>query len=500
MRHAVVVADRLGVELAPLNARTCVALLPVAGKPLICHALETLAQVGVEEVLVLVSPFVDEVRGRLGDGEAFGLHLTYALTRGEEHPATVLGRLSRFGRRPDGEFLALRGDVVLGFDLARWLTAARAQAGADESIWAAADGRSAGCGLHRAGLLALEPIGWPLPETAIRPEQAWLPVPAGQAPDLPTLAAYHQANLAAIGGRLPGLAPAGVPRGPGLWVGGESRLPSRALRAGPCLIGARCRVAGGARLNGDVVLGDDVIVGDGARLRASLVLPHTYVGPGVEVTNAILRGNMLIRVDTGVVVHITDHWLLADRAQRRLGGGLVGLAQRGLGLVALLGSLPLWPLALLATAWERRDEGGPWLQPRVLLGNREVTEGFEAARRRPFRVWEWQTPIPVLRRLPWLLAVVGGDLRLVGVTPLPPDLVDALLEDWERVREEAPVGLVGPTQLDVPADAPLEECLMSDACYARQHSPGQDLRYLLRGFARLFQGRAWRPAAVAEDQ
>jgi dTDP-glucose pyrophosphorylase len=72
MDHATLCADRLGAELLPLTERTCVGLLPVAGKPMIEHALEALAREGIRQVLVVVSPFADEVQRIIGEGTRCG--------------------------------------------------------------------------------------------------------------------------------------------------------------------------------------------------------------------------------------------------------------------------------------------------------------------------------------------------------------------------------------------------------------------------------------------
>ena len=53
---AFVFADRLGDGLRSLTDSTCVALLPIAGKPLIQYTLEDLAMAGIREAVVFVSP------------------------------------------------------------------------------------------------------------------------------------------------------------------------------------------------------------------------------------------------------------------------------------------------------------------------------------------------------------------------------------------------------------------------------------------------------------
>jgi len=152
--------------------------------------------------------------------------------------------------------------------------------------------------------------------------------------------------------------------------------------------------------------------------------------------------------------------------------------------------LPLWPLALIAAL--AANAAAPLRETR-LRGNRLEFDQFGTRRRRLFVAWEWATAIPVLRYLPRLLAVASGDLRLVGVEPLTPEQIESQPEEWERVSDQAPAGLIGPTQLTLPANAPREERLLSDAFYTLQRNASRDLRYLLLGAAALFTRQAWWP-------
>ncbi|MBK1643692.1 hypothetical protein CKO25_03250 [Thiocapsa imhoffii] len=489
MDQAVLFADRLGAELMPLTERTSVALLPVVAKPIIEHALESLAKAGVRQVLVVVSPFADAIQQALGDGTRWGLRLRFALSRGEESPTTIIGRLAQ-DQAPRMPFVALRGDVIHGYDVAGWIATA---AGTDaDAVWAEADGRSALCGVQRAGELDLAPLSWPPRAcTDCADKLAWHLVAKEQVRLLSSLADYHRANLDALAQHLPGLILPGRQAALGLMVGRRSRVSPRSLKQGRSLVGANCRVAPDAELMGEVVISDEVIVDRSATLRACVILPHTYVGELVEIENAIVQANAIIRVDTGAVLQVTDACLLADLQVATMRAGIAEPLNRLLGGLALLLSLPLWPLAVLA-AFGNRAQG--WRVPVSVRGNKREVDAIGQIRKRDVVIYEWNTSVPILRRLPWLLVVVSGDLRLVGVQPLSPEEVDGLMTDWELTREQAPAGLVGPTQLDVPADAPLEERLMSDVFYARQRRTSRDAHYLVKGLGALFSPRTWKPA------
>jgi hypothetical protein len=348
--------------------------------------------------------------------------------------------------------------------------------------------------LNRAnGRGGLEPLRWS-GESAVT-DSVWpvVELPTGALNRLDSLATYHRANLDAATGRFPGLIIPGREAALGLRVGLRSRVSPRSLRQGIAFVGVHCRIEPSAEFYGEVVIANDVIVDQHAILRDSVVLPETYVGELLEVQNAIVWGNQLIRVDTGAVLPVVETFLLADLREVTLSGTLAEPLNRALGALALALSLPLWPLALAAALMGNANTP---LRETRLRGNRLEFDEFGARRRRVFVAREWATAIPVLRYLPRLLAVVSGDLRLVGVEPLTPEQVDDRLEEWEQVSDQAPAGLIGPTQLTLPADAPREERLLSDAFYARQRSTARDFRYLLQGLGALLTRRAWWPEST----
>ncbi len=257
------------------------------------------------------------------------------------------------------------------------------------------------------------------------------------------------------------------------------------LQQGVAYVGERSHVDKRAELLGEVVIGEDVIVDHDATVRDSVILAHSYIGPLLEVDNAIVAGNWLMRMDTGAQLRLTEVFMLADT--RNQGRPRRAVTDQLLGALLLLLSLPLWPAAAMAALIAG---GKPGLQRQELVGNRSaLRRGCRHAN--GFKDGRWDTPIPILRHLPRLLAVVSGDLRLLGVSPMTPEELQARDEDWEMVRDQAPVGLIGPTQLDLSADAALEDRLLSDSFYARELGPAGDLRYGLRALAWLFSERAW---------
>ena len=75
----IVLAAGKGTRLYPMTKPVCKPLLPVYDKPLIYYPIAILMQAGISEILVIVPP--DETntfRALLGDGEQYGLKISYA--------------------------------------------------------------------------------------------------------------------------------------------------------------------------------------------------------------------------------------------------------------------------------------------------------------------------------------------------------------------------------------------------------------------------------------
>src|SRR5579862_4775973 len=119
--RALLFADRPGQALLPLTERACVAMLPVAGKPLVVFAIEDLALAQIHEAFVVVGAHADLVKQELGDGSRWGIQLEYIQVFRDAIPEQVTSELvGRLGER----FLMMRGDVLRTQALAEFLALA----------------------------------------------------------------------------------------------------------------------------------------------------------------------------------------------------------------------------------------------------------------------------------------------------------------------------------------------------------------------------------------
>jgi glucose-1-phosphate thymidylyltransferase len=75
--RALILAGGEGSRLRPLTHTSAKQLIPVAGAPILFHALESIRDAGITEVAIVIGSTGDEVRAAVGDGSAWGLDVVY---------------------------------------------------------------------------------------------------------------------------------------------------------------------------------------------------------------------------------------------------------------------------------------------------------------------------------------------------------------------------------------------------------------------------------------
>jgi glucose-1-phosphate thymidylyltransferase len=66
-----------GTRLRPLTYTSAKQLVPVANKPVLFYGIEAMAEAGLKEIGIVVGDTQAEIRGAVGDGSRWGVHVTY---------------------------------------------------------------------------------------------------------------------------------------------------------------------------------------------------------------------------------------------------------------------------------------------------------------------------------------------------------------------------------------------------------------------------------------
>jgi len=139
---ALILAGGLGTRLRAVLADRPKSLAPAAGKPFLHYVLNYLHQQGLRRVILCVGYLAGQVRDFAGDGQHWGLEVTYSL---EQAALGTGGALRQASAGLDEPFFALNGDTLFSVDLyALWEQHARLGSLATVALLRVADSNTAG--------------------------------------------------------------------------------------------------------------------------------------------------------------------------------------------------------------------------------------------------------------------------------------------------------------------------------------------------------------------
>jgi glucose-1-phosphate thymidylyltransferase len=117
-----IAAGGRATRLRPLTATINKHLIPLAGKAMILHAIGKLVDAGVTDIAINVNPGETEIQKLVGDGGAFGAHITYIeQAGGPKGVANVIAAARDF--LGDEPFVFYLGDNVILGDIRRFVEA-----------------------------------------------------------------------------------------------------------------------------------------------------------------------------------------------------------------------------------------------------------------------------------------------------------------------------------------------------------------------------------------
>ncbi len=115
--RAMILAAGYGNRMRPLTDHTPKPLLEAGGKPLIEYLIEGLARAGFRELVINTGWLGGQLPARLGDGERFGVHISWS------HEGTPLetagGILRALPMLGDEPFALVNGDIWTDYDFSR---------------------------------------------------------------------------------------------------------------------------------------------------------------------------------------------------------------------------------------------------------------------------------------------------------------------------------------------------------------------------------------------
>lgn len=104
----VILAAGRGVRMEPFSSSYPKPILPICNKPLLVYQIESMREIGIEDIIIVVGYKGYEITRVLGNGEQFGVNIRYVDQESTLGIAHAVGKLEPFITSP---FLLFLGDI-----------------------------------------------------------------------------------------------------------------------------------------------------------------------------------------------------------------------------------------------------------------------------------------------------------------------------------------------------------------------------------------------------
>ena len=101
------------MRLRPLTEETPKPLLPVAGRPIIEHAVNNFRKHNITDIVFSIGYKAEQIKEYFGDGSKWGVSISYCV---EDKPLGTGGAIKKAAENLDETFLVINGDNLADFD------------------------------------------------------------------------------------------------------------------------------------------------------------------------------------------------------------------------------------------------------------------------------------------------------------------------------------------------------------------------------------------------
>lgn len=115
--QAVIMAGGHGTRLLSASKETPKPMVRIGDAPLLEHQIHNLRENGVDNIILILCHLADVIRSYFGNGEKFGVHITYYV---ENSPLGTAGALTKIADQLDEHFILVFGDLFFDIDLRRF--------------------------------------------------------------------------------------------------------------------------------------------------------------------------------------------------------------------------------------------------------------------------------------------------------------------------------------------------------------------------------------------
>jgi len=288
--RAIILAESSQRNLSPLTKRVPSALLPLAGKSMLVHALEVLHRSSIRNVEVVAPTLHEELQAVVDTRPMLGMQIQivpqmFDLRHSKEH-CLIIGLQTLvdidwndvFDQLGELEYHALMAIKMMALGEPVAILIPPNFDGKVSDDWS----------------------------DIYHTEAVQIPIPTERLVKTNSVSTYFKANIDMVKGKYEYLTPAGREFTTGHLASPKARINKKSVLSKCGYFGSNSKVDKSASLFGSVILGENVIVDRGARVSDSIIFNGTYIGANTDCSNAIVSGGLMIKVDTGLCLELDD--------------------------------------------------------------------------------------------------------------------------------------------------------------------------------------------------
>ena len=322
MKQAVILAAGEGQRLRPFTVTKPKVMLSIADKPILQYVIESLAQNGIRNLVLVVGYRREQVFDWIGSGEQFGVEVTYITQEKQLGTAHALAQAKAV---TENEFLVLAGDNLIEADTIAQFAAIKPEAvlvkqvdnpvrygvvtidnGVVKDIVEKpkeARGNVINTGIYaftRQIFSFIEPeldipdalnnmIAQGHPISAQETDGTWLDVVYPW-----DILSLNEAVLRQIQSSLGGTIETGVSLKGQVSVGKDTVIRSNSYIVGPVVIGDNCEIGPNVCLLPATSIGNNVIISPFTEIKNSVIGDDVSIGPGCIIEDSVIDKSCVI--------------------------------------------------------------------------------------------------------------------------------------------------------------------------------------------------------------
>src|SRR5271163_1364248 len=476
---AIIIAAAQRSEVYGLDEHLPLPLFPLGDRPILHHVVDFLAGQGVRRFEFVLGHLPEKIEAYLGDGARWGASFEFHLLQSTSDPLRLVETIAA----------GLDDAIILGSGIS--LPEFQPAAGAGPTLYVDDAGIWTGWALFPRGSQLFPELRLCASGERLNDDGAFSLAVVQRQLSFANVQQLLRSQNDILTGEFRGSEIGGRQTEPGIWVSRNVSLHPTVELKPPVYIGPNCKIEAGVRIGPSVVIGEGCIVDEHSSVANSLVAPGTYIGQGLELHHVIVDRNRLINTSLETSLLVSESFLLSGLARQKKPRLLRRLTSK-LGAIALF-LLPL-PIAVLTAlflllsgkakfTWEQAVSIPASHAPHMWKEHR-----YPSLRLQESTIAGWWIYF-VAEVWPGLIAVLNGNLFLVGVKPRSRQEVEKLSSDWRSLYLSSKGGLITEAFVMFGRKPNEDELYTAEAYYSAVQSVRHDLKLLRLYLTRLLTER-----------